>query len=227
MEIPSSGLEVLAARVERLEKQNRLLKRGGLAALVATASLIAMGQARPSRTVEAQRYVLSDAGGGKRAELALESASPRSSASPTLRFFDEKGTETLFLSSARLELSERSDLGANILLTDKQGVARADLGLTDGQPFVLLNDAKGSSRIRVQLNSDQPSIVLQDAKEVPRLGLSVINDQPRVGLDDLEGFSAALGSTNLVTTSTGQQRHTPAASLVLFGKDGSVLWSAP
>ena len=227
MEIPPSDLEFLAARVETLERQNRLLKRAGLAALVTAASLIAMGQARPSRTVEAQHYVLTDANGGKRAELVLDSASPRSSASPTLRFFDEKGTETLSLSSTRLELSAQSGLGANVLLTDKRGVARADLGLADDQPFILLNDAKGSSRIRVQLTGDQPSVVLQDAKEVPRLGLSVINDQPRVGLDDTEGFSAALGSTDLVTTSTGQQHQTPAASLVLFGKDGSVLWSAP
>ena len=225
MQNSTSDLDLLAARIERLEKQNRRLKRSVLAVLLGAASLVVMGQARPSTTLGAQSFVLRDATGGKRAELVLESESPRSIPTPTLRFFDEKGNQTLFLSSTRLELAGQSDLGTNIILDDAKGVARADLGLADDQSFVLLNDSKAVPRIRVELNHGQPKIALQNEKELPRLGLVIANDEPAVALDDAQGFSAVFGSTSLLGPGAGPA--TSAASLVLFGKDGSALWSAP
>jgi hypothetical protein len=225
MQNSTSDFDVLAARVERLEKQNRRLKRGGLAVLLAAASVIVMGQARPSTTLGAQSFILRDASGGKRAELVLDSESPRSTPTPTLRFFDDKGNQTLFLSSTRLELAGQSDLGTNIILDDAQGVARADVGLSEDQSFVLLNDAKSVPRIRLELNHGQPKIALQDAQEVPRLGLVMVNDEPSIGLEDPQGFSAVFGSTAFLGPGSG--RPTSAASLVIFGKDGSALWSAP
>src|SRR5579871_2721695 len=108
MQTSASHLDLLAVRVERLERQNRLLKRGGLMLLLTAASLIVMGQARPNTAVDAQRYTLRDAKGAKRAELLLDSESPQSKPDPTLRFFDDKGNQTLTLSATRLELAGRS-----------------------------------------------------------------------------------------------------------------------
>ena len=51
--------------------------------------------------------------------------------------------------------------------------------------------------------------------------------EPLIVVNDPEGFSAQLGSVDLVTPRTGEQHKTSAASLVLFGKDSKVLWSAP
>ena len=50
---------------------------------------------------------------------------------------------------------------------------------------------------------------------------------PRLNLSDKEGFRTVLGSTGLVTPSTGETHKTSAASLVLFDKGGHVTWSAP
>ena len=225
MQNSASQFELLAARVERLERQNRLLKRGGLGVLLAAASLIVMGQARPNTALDAQRYTLRDAKGAKRAELVLDSESPQSRPDPTLRFFDDNGNQTLTLSATRLELAGQAESGSNILLDDAKGVARADLGILGEQSFVLLNDSKGAPRIRVELDHDQPKIVLQDPQQNPHLGLALINGQPMVGLDGTDGTSAAIGATDVVTN--GQPRQTSAASIILFGKDGSVLWSAP
>jgi hypothetical protein len=227
MQNSTSDLDVLAARVETLEKQNRFFKRGGLALLCAAASLIVMGQARPNNSVEAQSYILRDASGAKRAELVLEAATPGATPSPTLRYLDEKGAETLTMSSTRLELAGQSESGSNILLDDSKGVVRADLGLDHDQPFVLLADAKGISRVRAFVDKNQPAIVLQDAKAIPRVGLGMDRDQPSITVNDSLGSSAVLGSISLVTTGTGQERQSPAASLYLFDKDGKVLWSAP
>ncbi len=225
MQTTTSEFDVLAARVEQLEKQNRRWKRGALGVFLLAASVIVMGQARPNTTVGGQSFVLRDASGGKRAELVLEAESPRATPSPTLRFFDDKGNQTLLLSSTRLELAGQSDMGTNIILDDAKGVARANFGLAQDQSFVLLNDAKGVPRIRMELNHDQPKIALQDARELPRLGLVLANDEPAVALDDAQGFSAVFGSTSLLGPGAG--RATSAASLVLFNKDGAALWSAP
>jgi hypothetical protein len=225
MQTESSTLYVLASRVDRLEKQNRLLKQGGLAVLLLGACLMVMGQARPGTALGASSYTLRDSSGKKRAELLLDSESPGAKPTPTLRFFDDKGNQTLFLSSTRLELAGQSDLGTNIILDDAKGVARADLGLADEQSFVLLNDDKGAPRIRMELNHGLPKIALQDAGEIPRLGMAIIDDKPSIGLEDPEGYSAVLGSTSLLMPGTG--KGSPAASLILFGKDGNSLWAAP
>jgi hypothetical protein len=225
MQTSDSKVELLAARIERLEQQNRRLKRGGLALLLAAACTVLMGQARPNTAVDAQRYTLRDARGAKRAELALDSESPQSNPDPTLRFFDDKGNQTLTLAATRLELAGQSEMGSNILLDDSKGVARADLGILGEQSFVLLNDSKGTPRIRVELDHDQPKIVLQDPQENPHLGLALVNGEPVVGLDGTDGTSTAIGATDVVTN--GRPRQTSAASIILFGKDGSVLWSAP
>jgi len=50
---------------------------------------------------------------------------------------------------------------------------------------------------------------------------------PVIELTDGQGYSAKLGVTSLVTLKTGETHRTSAASLVLFGKDGEVVWSAP
>jgi hypothetical protein len=50
---------------------------------------------------------------------------------------------------------------------------------------------------------------------------------PSLELNDNEGYSTTLGSTDLVALTSGRKERTAAASLVLFGKDKKVLWSAP
>jgi hypothetical protein len=50
---------------------------------------------------------------------------------------------------------------------------------------------------------------------------------PSIGMSDDAGFETDLGSAELVSPKTGEKHRTSAASLVLLGKDGKVLWSAP
>ena len=70
-------LSVVIARLERVERENRWMKRAGLAGLLAAACVLVMGQARPAvRALEAQSFILQDASGTKRAELVLEAGAP-------------------------------------------------------------------------------------------------------------------------------------------------------
>jgi hypothetical protein len=222
-------MAIVVARLEKIEKENRRMKRAALAAVLAAACVLVMGQARPAvRTVEAQSYILQDASGSKRAELVLEPGAPGSEPSPVLRFLDGKGNDTLSLSSTRLELAGKADLGPDILLDDAKGTARLDLGLQHNLPFVILNDEKGIVREHMGFSeSGEPMLAINDEKAAPRVGLGFSNGRPSVSVMDSRGFSALLGNTTLLTTSTGAQRETSAASLVLFGPDGTLLWSAP
>jgi hypothetical protein len=221
-------LHVVLARLEKVEKENRSMKRAGLACLLAAVCVVVMGQARPAATtVQAQSYVLQDASGTKRAELVLETGAPGTQPSPVLRFLDEKGNDGLTLSSTRLELAGKADLGPDILLDDTKGMPRVDLGLVHSLPFVILNDDKGIVREDIGLERGDPAFVINDEKAQPRVGFGLSNGRPSVTVIDAEGYTSVMGSTPLTTTATGATHQTTGASLVLFGGNGTLLWSAP
>jgi hypothetical protein len=50
---------------------------------------------------------------------------------------------------------------------------------------------------------------------------------PSLQVIDRGGFQAEIGVSSLATIKTGETRRTSAASVVLFGKEKKVLWSAP
>lgn len=166
-------LESLAVRMEKLEKQNRLLKRSGLALLLLPLCVALMGQAGPARTIEAQSFVLRDSNGIKRAELAMAKGDA------ILRFFNSKEQQTSTVSD-----------GFIFLIDPQHTKATAEAG------YVML---------------------------------SMVQEEPSIIIRDTQGFSATLGVADTVTTVTGEQHKTTAASLKLFGpgKDGRVIWSTP
>jgi hypothetical protein len=60
--------ETLEQRVERLERENRWLKRAGIVALAVIGAVVLMGQTT-GRLVDAEKFILRDWEGRKRAEL--------------------------------------------------------------------------------------------------------------------------------------------------------------
>lgn len=71
-----------------------------------------------------------------------------------------------------------------------------------------------------------------DLEAGPRLLLSdqtgiVSLEKASLEVSDKQGFRTKIGSTELETPRTGETHKTSAASVVLFGKDGKTLWSAP
>lgn len=169
MQNSTSDIQSLAARIEKLESQNRWFKRGACATLLLFGSVLLMGQAKSlPDDIEARSFVLRDSSGIKRAELTMGKDDP------VLSFFDSKGVQSSLVS--------------------------------DG--LVLLADPK-------------------HPRPAGYVVLGVTNGEPRIALRDSDGFSADLGVTDTSIARTGEQRKTSAASLVLFGKNGKVLWSAP
>jgi hypothetical protein len=61
-----------------------------------------------------------------------------------------------------------------------------------------------------------------------KFGSLVLNgDKGNIVLKDKDGFETSIGTTDLVTTRTGETHKTSGASVVLFDKDKKVLWQAP
>ncbi|HYB62585.1 MAG TPA: hypothetical protein VEH50_14035 [Methylomirabilota bacterium] len=225
MESQVSDLQALADRVEKLERQNRWFKRGGLALALIASCLFVMAQVAPIRTIEADDFILKDSKGMKRAELSVPSANP------VLRFFDSGGNVNALVGangyimfgsgtrtypgqgneSFRVPITKVSLTSSGLFFADQKGSAVIQLGGLEspGAPALV------------------PHLTFFDSSEQPRVDLGINSSSPYLNLTDGDGFSAQLGSSDLITPSTGEKHKTSAASLVLFGKDGKVLWSAP
>ena len=131
------------------------------------------------------------------------------------------------------------------VLKDAQGRMRAELTMLPSQAPVLwfydvagekvttlveggiMFDNPGSSTSSM-FYSDGASI--KDSEEELFFfpgSIMVLGDTPTITITDDEGFKAVLGITDTVNTRTGTTNQTSAASLILFGKDKKVIWSAP
>jgi hypothetical protein len=70
-------LEVIRQRLEKLERENRRLKRAGSLGLLVVAAGFLMAQGKYNRRIEAEEFILTDAHGSERAELAWKDQAPR------------------------------------------------------------------------------------------------------------------------------------------------------
>jgi hypothetical protein len=124
---------------------------------------------------------------------------------------------------------------AKLLMSEGSG-PRLDLFDEDEKPMASLSAIAriGALSLGSTLGSSG-SVILE-----PNIGLLLTGDAgaisattikalggPDIRLSDKEGFETVIGKVDLVKTHTGREESTPAASVVLFGNDKKVLWSAP
>jgi hypothetical protein len=194
-----AGLEILQARVVKLEQQNRRFKRLGVAALIVPALLLILGQAPSKKTVEANEFVLRDDGGNIRARL-----------------FMTKETTTTAKELLGIDNSTPMTIppAATLALYDNKGQVRAMLNDSD----IAFENAQG--HLAGELGNGTLTLAGENNSFAM---LSPYN----LNLQDQDGFLATLGVTNIVTPRTGQTQRTSAASLVLFDKNKNVIWKAP
>jgi len=149
--------------------------------------------------ITAKGFVLKDSEGRRRAELG-----PSLSEHPVLWFYDEEGKQGTVVGSDSISFHEGQGRSRGFL--NGSGASFSD---TDGKMLRL-----GTSFLYI--SEDNGSFITIAG-----------GDTPRIEIIDEEGFQAILGSTSTVETRTGRTNQTSAASLILFGKDGKAIWSAP
>jgi hypothetical protein len=190
-------LTEILSRLERVESQNRTLKRGGMVAALLVAMVFIMGQARPNRTLRA------------------ESIKADTVDAKVISLRDESGEQQVLLKSTPFP----------ILLIGKQGnqvsLSNGTPGSAAGSALLLDDGENG----HVLLSSKDPSLLFFGKSGTA--SLEVRPEGPSFELKDKEGFEAKIGSASLMTVNTGEKHQTSAASVVLLGKDKKVLWSAP
>ncbi len=251
MDEHATELTDILTRLGRVERENRRLKQVGFVVLVLVGAVLLMGQARSNRTVEAEQFILKDANGRMRARLAMEKADR-----PTLVFTDAKGLQLVSLEggdSPSLNLckgvceSQQVWLGTypnglfGVALYGKDDGTplhglQVGLGVVNGVPGLNLFGKDPSVQASLDLETG-PRLVLNDANGNVALATgSIFLSDPKgnvslgqgsIGVGDGQGFRTTIGSTELGTPRTGETHKTSAASIVLFGKDRKVLWSAP
>jgi hypothetical protein len=158
----------------------------------------------------------------------------------TLRIVDKDGTPRGSLGvspagSVGLLMSDKN--GANMFLTassfsffDKRVKERISFEIKEeGFPYLAFRDENGKARAQVtQSNDGDIGFALLDKQGRLRAIFKLDKEGlPYIRLLDENGnFRAVLGHTELVIK-TGTVEKRAAASLVLFNKEGKVLWSSP
>jgi hypothetical protein len=127
-------LRTIRERLGRVEKENRQLKRIGLALLSLVAAGLVMGQARPTPTLEATAFVVKDDRGVVRAKLFVDPVGQ----APSLLLYDSAGVARL-----RLMQSGKGNSAGLILYNDPPELhGGAEMLLTPDGATVLLGGTK-------------------------------------------------------------------------------------
>jgi hypothetical protein len=100
----------LPKRIDRLEAENRALKRFFMIGLLVAGCVVAMGQVNPKRAVEAERIVVRDSQGRARITLGTPVSSgvaiDMKSDDPAIWISDEHGTDRMILTIEGVRLAD-------------------------------------------------------------------------------------------------------------------------
>lgn len=181
----------LLARLEKLERDNRRLKRFGLAALALAGALGLIAAARPvPNVIKAHKFEVVDGAGKVR--MRLEASS--------------KGAN-IFIAAGSLSAPIEGQFPA------------VSMGANDDYSWVTLGNAEWLSTSA----HAHRFVVIENSLNLT----NSTSKGPQVAFRDNKGYEMSLGSTPLLTPKTGETHQTSAASIVMFGKKGSVIWQAP
>lgn len=154
----------LGLRVERLERQNRRLRAGLAAVLVAPLALVVMGakETPPDVTyghLTATQVTIVDGAGRTAIEIGTEGQGAG------LRILNSSGEPALSLGLAR-------DGGGNgILICDGEGRPRMGLGMDDGVPGLALVDEEGKKFLALGGDENGYGFVVLDENEAEKVVL--------------------------------------------------------
>src|SRR5215472_18592030 len=99
---PLEQASEINARLERLERENRRMKKIGIVAVVFASVLFISGQAKTNKVVEANEFVLKDGNGKARARLSMFTLSENTLMQkdiPNLSFYDAEGHPRIFIAA--------------------------------------------------------------------------------------------------------------------------------
>jgi hypothetical protein len=229
----------ILVKLEKIERENKFLKRCVVLILVVFGAIFVMAQAqsRP-RTLEAERLVIRYPNGKEAITLGTFPAFPSEGLAAHAEFINpagsvvvritgnnEDGTVKVLSPKAEMQMymSAHSTFPGNDLskFGEVEATTLAIIGPPKGPLNIPLFELSGDSLAKL-------TRLVMYADHGSELRLTNGPDGPAMQLfDDPKTLRAVLGNTNLQTVRTGSKEMTALSSLVLFDKEGKVLWRAP
>ena len=148
----ASNLDLLSDTLLRLERENLRLKKIGISLLVLIGAVVAMGQLGPTRTVEADTFILRSSDGTVRAKLDTKNGLTE------LLFFNHAG-------QPRVAITSDED-GEALEMKDDSGELLATMGVAVRKAPKI---SPTTSTIAVLGSPSGPSVIMQATKEVTSL----------------------------------------------------------
>jgi hypothetical protein len=96
-----------------------------------------------------------------------------------------------------------------------------------GDPTLELIDANGNLRVGLGVLRETAYVNVLGIDRKSSAEVMVERDGPSLSVSDQKGFSSKVGVADLEDARTGETSKTSAASLMIFGKKGKVVWQAP
>lgn len=114
----------------------------------------------------------------------------------------------IFDANSAIAQEEISIQAQDFRLVSKDGKVKAALSISPdtGEPFLIINGKDEKYRLMLNLDRDSPQIILRDDKAQTRL---------------------VVGTTEITNRLKGTIERRPESSIVMFNKDGKLIWSAP
>ncbi len=199
----ADGLE---ARVMRLERENRAMKRGALLALVVVGGVMLMGQTqgpKVSEEIRARKLCVVDEAGKPRAVLSVTGDGPElvlldEDENARAKFTSDKVSSSLDLCDkagfTRISLTsdDPDEDGPRLVLLDERLRLRAFLHNGKDGPGLSLLDERGHVSAALSMDKERPGLSLYADPEHTSASFSISKDGPVLGLFGQEGSRGAI-----------------------------------
>ena len=170
-------VERLSERLERVERDNRRLRRVGAVVVIGFASALLMAQARPNpvvKTVQAEEFIVRDSEGKARIKLGMSDKDPR------LTFLDSQGKEVTGLSEGFLSLPSMlmlsNEYGGSLWITGKEGnKINLDVGSNGSAEFTMAGKKLSGEITLTVMPNGKANLSLKD-NIAPRASLKLDTD---------------------------------------------------
>jgi hypothetical protein len=213
-----------ARRLERLERDNRRLKRvaaAGIALAAALGVIYAVSCSSDRNSVEvkpdaekivAREFDVVDRAGKVRVKIAMNCGT-EANCQPEIRLFDPDGKALTSVGAGTVTVSGEKEEAS--LLRDR---LQFSVGTEANKPSVTAQLGSGSAGGGLlSLTGKDGSYILVNA------------NSPSVEIKDSKGYMMDLGAVDLTTVVSGQTSQTTADSIVMFANDSKhhLIWRAP
>jgi hypothetical protein len=213
-----------ARRLEKLELDNRRLKRAAVAGITLAVALgiiysVACSSDRNSggikpdaEKVTTREFDVVDGAGKVRVKIAMDCHSA-TNCQPSIKMFDRDGKAVTSVGAGSVAVSGEKETASlqgdrlqfNVASEGSKPRVTAEVGSGSGGGGLLSLAGTGGSYVLVNANS--PSVEMKDA----------------------QGYMMDLGAVDLTTVNSGQTSRTTASSIVMFSNDSKhhLIWRVP